>query len=127
MAKKIQNTDMSLNKEEHILPIIRNEQGYLVEADGTFIDVTSDKRVLYIGYKPKTPDKGDTMKGIIAQYKKNEMILKLEEAKEVKNENKIKRTKEILKNIEECLIREKDYVFKHLHINVENIISGKQN
>ncbi len=118
---------MSLNKEEHILPIIRNEQGYLVEADGTFIDVTSDKRVLYIGYKPKTPDKGDTMKGIIAQYKKNEMILKLEEAKEVKNENKIKRTKEILKNIEECLIREKDYVFKHLHINVENIISGKQN
>ena len=127
MAKKIQNTDMSLNKEEHILPIIRNEQGYLVEADGTFIDVTSDKRVLFIGYKPKTPYKGDTMKGIIAQYKKNEMILKLEEAKEVKNENKIKRTKEILKNIEECLIREKDYVFKHLHINVENIISGKQN
>ena len=127
MAKKIQNTDMSLNKEEHILPIIRNEQGYLVEADGTFIDVTSDKRVLFIGYKPKTPYKGDTMRGIIAQYKKNEMILKLEEAKEVKNENKIKRTKEILKNIEECLIREKDYVFKHLHINVENIISGKQN
>ena len=127
MAKKIQNTDMSLNKEEHILPIIRNEQGYLVEADGTFIDVTSDKRVLFIGYKPKTPYKGDTMKGIIAQYKKNEMILKLEEAKEVKNENKIKRTKEILKNIEECLTREKDYVFKHLHMNVENIISGKQN
>lgn len=127
MAKKIQNTDMSLNKEEHILPIIRNEQGYLVEADGTFIDVTSDKRVLFIGYKPKTPYKGDTMKDIIAQYKKNEMILKLEEAKEVKNENKIKRTKEILKNIEECLIREKDYVFKHLHMNVENIISGKQN
>ena len=66
MDEKIHN----LNKEEHILPIIRNEQGYLVEADGTFVDVTTDKRVLYIGYKPKTPYKGDTMKGIIAQYKK---------------------------------------------------------
>ena len=125
MAKKIRNKDISLNKEEHIIPIIRNEQGYLVEADGTFIDVTSDKRVLFIGYKPKTPYKADTMKGIINQYKKAEMVLKLEEGKEVKNEKKIKRAKEILQNLAECLNREKDYVKKHLNMDVANIISNR--
>ena len=127
MAKKIRNKDISLNKEEHIIPIIRNEQGYLVEADGSYVDYATDKRILAIGYRPKTPYKPDTMKSIIEQYKKAKMVLKLEEDKEVKNEKKIKRSKEILQNLAECLIREKDYVFKHLHINVENIISGKQN
>ena len=125
MAKKIRNKDISWNKEEHIVPIIRNEQGYLVEADGSYVDYATDKRILAIGYRPKTPYKPDTMKSIIEQYKKAEMVLKLEEDKEVKNEKKIKRSKEILQNLAECLNREKDYVKKHLNIDIANIISNR--
>lgn len=121
MATEIQD----LKRGEYILPIIRNEQGYLVEADGSYVDTDNDRRVLFIGYRTKFNCKADSIKGIIERYKQTKEILKQEESKKEKNEKRIKRAKEILKNIEETLNREKDYIRKHFHMDVANIISTK--
>lgn len=106
MVIKIQNIDSQIYQESHLLPIVRNEQGYLEDVCGIEVaDPLRDSRIVHVNpnaipknYVPKS----ETMDGLIKKFNKNKEILKAEH-----DENKIACINEKLNNLANCLLREK--------------------
>ena len=116
---------MSMGYDEtqniHIIPRNNNHFGYSPEEDE--IVTSSDFiRVPYYEhfetYHYETTDKAKTLQNIINNFINVSQRLIAE-----KNESKIKRFKEILKNDKDCILRDKEYIEKQMKINVTKILS----
>ena len=131
MAKKILNdVNVQMLQETHILPVVRDANGYLVDEHGMeILDPVRDRRIVHgvnpdkmpKGYKPKS----ETMKGLIDKYISNKKKLDIELSKTQKDETKIANIHKVQKNLEESLLRNEKFIKSRLNINVSQIISGK--
>ncbi len=123
MVKKLQNIDKQIFQESHLLPIVRNEQGYLEDVYGIEVaDPFRDFRIVHVNPNaiPKNHiTKTETMDGLIKKFNENKEILKAEH-----DENKIARINKKLNNLANCLLREKNYIEKRMKINVSQLVKG---
>ena len=107
----------------HILPIVRNKDGFLVDADGDFV-ASDDYRIACANPEHivrNAVDKRQTMREIIENYNKAKQFL--DKAKADNNQEKINHANKVMKNIEQCLMRNQKYIQTHLKLNVLEMVS----
>lgn len=107
----------------HILPIVRNKDGFLVDADGDFV-TSDDYRITHANPERmvrNAVDKCQTMRQIIENYNKAKQFL--DKAKADNNQEKINHANKVMKNIEQCLMRNQKYIQTHLKLNVLEMVS----
>ena len=123
MVKKLQNIDKQIFQESHLLPIVRNENGRLEDVYGIEVaDPLRDPRIVHVNpyvIPNNHITKSETMNGLIKKFNENKAALQSEH-----NDKKIAHINERLENLANCLLRNKEYIEKHMKINVSQLVKG---